>query len=63
MSFLIPTLLTIGPEALYEIASFRLIVPTFTNRLFQIVLVVNTANISVNDLKQSLENNATSRKN
>jgi hypothetical protein len=47
----------------YEIASLKLILPTPTKRLFQILLVVKTTKISVNDLKQSLENNATSRKN
>jgi hypothetical protein len=37
--------------------------PIPTKRVFQIALVVNTANISVNDLKQSLAYNATSKKN
>jgi hypothetical protein len=60
---LIPTLLTTGPEAAYDTASFKLIDPIPTKRVFQIAFVVNTAKISVNDLKQSLENNATSRKN
>jgi hypothetical protein len=44
-------------------ASFRLILPTPTKRDFQILLVVKTVKISVNDLKQSLANNATSKKN
>jgi len=40
-----------------------LIEPTPTRRDFQILLVVNTAKTSVNDLKQSLVNKTTSRKN
>lgn len=63
MSFLIPTLLTTGPEILYEIASLIFTLPTPTSLVFQILLVVKTANISVKDLKQSLENIATSKKN
>ena len=63
MSFLIPALLTTGPEAAYDIASFRFIPPTPTNRVFQMLLVVNTANISVRDLKQSRAKSATSKKN
>ena len=34
-----------------------------TNLAFQILLVVKTAKISVNDLKQSRQNNAISKKN
>ena len=63
MSFLIPILLTIGPELEYIIASFKLILPTPTSRDFQIRLVVKTVKISVNDLKQSLAKRATSKKN
>ena len=63
MSFFIPTLLTTGPDAAYATASFRFIEPIPTSRVFQIALVVKTAKISVRDLKQSLANNATSRKN
>jgi hypothetical protein len=37
--------------------------PIPTRRVFQIAFVVNTAKISVSDLKQSLENRATSKKN
>jgi hypothetical protein len=40
-----------------------LILPTPTNLVFQILLVVKTAKISVKDLKQSLANKATSKKN
>jgi hypothetical protein len=58
-----PTLLTTGPDNPYEIESFKLILPTLTSLLFHILLFVKTTNISVNDLKQSLENKATSRKN
>jgi hypothetical protein len=63
MSFLIPTLLTTGPDIPYDIASFTLTLPTPTSLVFQILLVVRTAKISVKDLKQSLANMATSRKN
>ena len=63
MSFLIPTDLTIGPDIPYEIASFKFKLPTPTSLVFQMLLVVRTANISVSDLKQSLANNATSKKN
>ena len=52
-----------GPDAAYETASVRLTDPIPTNRVFQIAFVVKTANISVKDLKQSLANNATSKKN
>jgi len=52
-----------GPDIPYETASFRFTLPTPTNLVFQILLVVKTANISVSDLKQSLANNATSKKN
>jgi hypothetical protein len=37
--------------------------PTPINRVFQMLFVVNMANISVKDLKQSLANKATSKKN
>jgi hypothetical protein len=37
--------------------------PTPTNLDFQILFVVKTVKISVNTLKQSLANNATSKKN
>jgi hypothetical protein len=37
--------------------------PTPTNRVFQILFVVKIANISVKDLKQSRANNITSKKN
>ena len=63
MSFLIPIDLITGPEIPYEMASFTFKLPTPTNRVFQILLVVRTAKISVRDLKQSLANKATSRKN
>jgi hypothetical protein len=63
MSFLTPTLLTIGPEAAYDIASYKLSEPTPTSLDFQILLVVSTAKTSVSDLKQSLVNNTTSKKN
>jgi hypothetical protein len=52
-----------GPLNPKEIASLREILPIFTNLDFQILLVVNTENISVRDLKQSRENKATSKKN
>lgn len=63
MSFLIPTLRTTGPVAAYAIASFTFKLPIPTSRVFHILFVVNTANISVKDLKQSRENNITSKKN
>jgi hypothetical protein len=63
MSFLTPTLLMIGPDAEYEIASYIFIDPTPTKRDFQILFVVSTAKISVKDLKQSLVKRTTSRKN
>ena len=63
MSFFIPTLRTTGPEAAYETASLIFIDPIPTRRVFHIALVVKTANISVNDLKQSRAYNATSKKN
>jgi len=63
MSFLTPTLRITGPVTPYPIASLILILPTPTNRDFQIRFVVNTVNISVNVLKQSRANKATSRKN
>jgi hypothetical protein len=44
-------------------ASFKFTPPTPIRRLFQILFVVKTANISVSDLKQSLANKATSKKN
>jgi len=37
--------------------------PTPINLVFQILFVVKIANISVSDLKQSLANKATSKKN
>jgi len=40
-----------------------LTLPTPTRLVFHILFVVSTANISVKDLKQSLANIATSRKN
>jgi hypothetical protein len=52
-----------GPEAAYDIASYIFIEPTPTSLDFQILLVVNTAKTSVNDLKQSLVNRTTSKKN
>jgi len=60
---LIPVLRIVGPEAAYETASFILILPTPTSRVFQILFVVRTAKISVKDLKQSRANKATSKKN
>ena len=63
MSFLTPTLLARGPVILEEIMSFKFKDPTFTNRAFQIRFVVIVVNISVNVLKQSRPNKATSRKN
>lgn len=63
MSLRIPTLLTTGPDIPYEIASFKLTLPTPTSLVFHMLLVVKTANISVRDLKQSLANIVTSRKN
>lgn len=63
MSFFIPTLRTTGPDAAYETASLRFTDPIPTKRVFQIAFVVRTAKISVNDLKQSRANKATSRKN
>ena len=63
MSFFTPKLLMTGPEIPYEIASLKFTLPTPTKRLFHILLLVKTINISVRDLKQSLENKATSKKN
>jgi hypothetical protein len=63
MSFLTPTLLITGPDAAYATASLIFILPTPIKRVFQILFVVKTANISVSDLKQSLANKATSKKN
>lgn len=63
MSFFTPTLRITGPVTPLAIASFKLMLPTPTNRDFQILLVVSTVKISVNVLKQSLANKATSRKN
>jgi hypothetical protein len=40
-----------------------LMLPTPIKRVFQILLVVRIANISVSDLKQSLAKRATSKKN
>lgn len=48
---------------LYDIASFTFTLPTPTSLVFHMLFVVNTANISVRDLKQSLANIATSKKN
>ena len=62
MSFFIPTLLTTGPEIAYVITSLKLMLPTPTNLLFQILLFVKTTKISVKDLKQSLAYSATSKK-
>ena len=48
---------------LEDITSFKLIDPTFTNRDFQIRLVVIVVKISVKVLKQSRPKRATSKKN
>ena len=63
MSFLTPALRITGPEIPYDIASLKLILPTPTSRVFHMLLVVNTAKISVRDLKQSRAKSATSKKN
>jgi len=63
MSLRIPTLLMTGPVAAYDIASLMFKLPIPTSRVFHMLFVVNTANISVNDLKQSRANNITSKKN
>jgi len=63
MSFFNPELLITGPDKPYDKESLNVILPTPTKRLFQMLLVVKTTNISVNDLKQSLANKETSRKN
>jgi hypothetical protein len=63
MSFLKPALLITGPDKPYDIESFIFMPPMLTNLLFHMLLLVNTTKISVKDLKQSLENKATSRKN
>ena len=52
-----------GPESPYERESLNVILPTPTRRLFQILFVVNTAYISVSDLKQSRAKSETSKKN
>jgi hypothetical protein len=63
MSFLIPALLITGPVVPYAYASFIFTAPILTKRDFQILFVANTEKISVKDLKQSLANNETSKKN
>lgn len=63
MSFFKPELLITGPDNPYERQSLKVTLPTPTSLLFQMLLVVKTANISVSDLKQSLANNETSKKN
>jgi len=45
------------------VTSVKFTAPTPTKRDFQILLVASTVKISVKDLKQSLANNATSKKN
>lgn len=63
MSFLTPEPLATGPVNPYDVTSVRLTAPTPTSLDFQIRLVAKTVKISVRDLKQSLANKATSKKN
>jgi hypothetical protein len=58
-----PALRKTGPVTPYEYASVKFKLPMLTNRDFQILLVVKTEKISVNDLKQSRAKKVTSKKN